>query len=344
MDIIGKGMESLVFIINNEQYPIEQLTGYTELKEGVYYLCGEYLYRYIGKCSLAELRKEFGVIGVVANRKMVHGFEDAPDEVKELYSASNIYNKKDLTEHNSDSILESYLNNYKMNNNLVIANHRKVVNTGELYIPDLNEEDDALTRLMKLMIRHLKINRREYKSNFDKDYSFDNLVSALNGATVNMSITKFLTWCDLLQLNWKFELDDNGEDPEHPVGHIENSNHSMATVDYGEDGNGIFKVPLSDDDDPLKRLIKVCVIKKNMVLADYRDKGSTPHLINNMRSALKRKGRMMFPYFTYWCEILGMKYLITLEKDGYVETSDTCFQVSLEQENYNNAHAEDESW
>ena len=345
MDVISKGENSLVFLVDNECYPVEQLTNDKELKQDVYYLCGEYLYRFIGRCHLSELRKQFGVIGIIANRTMVHGYDDAPDEIKDKYSSRNVCIKSDLENHDMDSILTSYMNNYKMNNNLVIANHRKVVNTGELFIPDLNEKDDALTRLMKLMIRHLKINRREYKNNFDKDYSFDNLISALNGATVNMSITKFLTWCDLLQLNWKFELDDNGTDPEHPVGHIEISNNHSATEDYGEDIPGVFKVPLKDNDDPLKRLIKICVIRKKMVLAEYRDKGSTPHLINNMRSALKRDGRMMFPYFTYWCEILGMNYLITLEKDGFIETSDTCFQIPIENYCITNVDEEDRtSW
>ena len=333
MDIIGKDVNSLVFMLDGKEYPVEQLTNNTQLKTGIYYLCGEYLYRYIGECHITELRRQHGVIGIVGTRTMVNGYDNAPDDIKEKYHMNNVYLKEDLENNDINSILTSYMNNYKMNKNLVIANHRKVVNTGELFIPDLNEKDDALTRLMKLMIRHLKINRREYKSNFDKDYSFDNLVSALNGATVNMSITKFLTWCDLLQLNWKFELDDNGDDPEHPVGHIEISNEHSATVDYGEEIPGVFRVPLKDNDDPLKRLIKICVIKKKMVLSEYRDKGSTPHLINNMRSALKRDGRMMFPYFTYWCEILGMNYLITLEKDGYVETSETCFQIPIERIN-----------
>ena len=84
------------------------------------------------------------------------------------------------------------------------------------------------------------------------------------------------------------------------------------SCEFGESDKRIFKVPLVEGEDPLKRLIKVALIKMNVDLNDYKDKGSTPHLINNMRSALKRSSKMMMPYFVYWCEILGVDYLLTI--------------------------------
>lgn len=233
-----------------------------------------------------------------------------------------------------------------MKNNLVIDNKKKLVDTGNAYIPELKENDDAMTRIMKLMIIHMGVVLTNHKGKFDKEYSLDNMRSAINGATVNMTITKFLAWCHLLDLDWEFRLEDNGTDELNPLSEpIVISNYNTPWIECGESEEGVFKVPLTEGEDPLKRIIKVCVIKKHMSLADYKHKGSTPHLINNMRSALRRSSRMMFPYFVYWCEVLGVDYILTLKnpKDGYVVRADVNYKSSeyMNHEVYNNSDGED---
>ena len=49
-----------------------------------------------------------------------------------------------------------------------------------------------------------------------------------------------------------------------------------------------------------------------------------------MRSALKRSSRMMFPYFVYWCEILGVNYTLRLinPEDDHVEEADVNYKSS----------------
>ena len=61
-----------------------------------------------------------------------------------------------------------------------------------------------------------------------------------------------------------------------------------------------------------------------MCLIDYKDKGSTPHLLNNMRSSLKRNGRMMIAYFISWCEILGVDFHLRVinPEDGVMYEAD----------------------
>ena len=332
---VGNGERNTITFMTpeGEELPVMKLPDdFSKLRYDTMYPIGEYLYRYRGQLGSAnkKYRAEAGTILKIGDVYTVVSFEDATDAEKNIFHVKNTILETDES-NDLDIILAEYTANYRMKNNLVVDNKKKLMNTGEYYIPELKENDDALTRIMKLMIIHVGVILNNHRGKFDKEYSLDNMRSAINGATVNMTITKFLAWCDLLNLEWEFILEDNGTDFRNPLLEpIIISSKEPLWVECGKSEPNIFKVPLSEGEDPLKRLIKVCIIKKHMVLADYKEKGSTPHLLNNMRSALKRSSRMMFPYFVYWCEILGVNYTLRLinPEDGHIEEADVNYKSS----------------
>lgn len=337
-------MGELMFIREDgTEIPVKNIPkDLTKIRMNTGYTIGDYIYQYRGVLS-RETKKYLttpGSILRIADNYVVCNFDKATDVEKRLNNISHTYWVDEKI--SSEDIIDEYIYNYKMGNNLIIGNEMKLANTGELYIPELKEEDDALTRIMKLMIIHKKIVLSNYSDKTDKDYSIDNLRSGLNGATINMAVTKFLEWCKLLDLEWEFRLIDNGTDTSNPIlNNLVIGTHKDLWLDINEYAEpNIFQVACNEGEDPLKRLIKVCIIEKQIVLSEYKDRGSTPHLINNMRSALKRKSRMMFPYFTYWCEILGVDFVFKLidPLDGHIETAG----VDYRQDQYTRLQNRDE--
>lgn len=318
--IIGNNDEYVYINSANAPHDIHDIPNDpNDMKVGEYYIIGNMVYLFEGELSeLNETTLPEGSMGMFHSRFYVNTIS----KNSELYndrSTSRISSRSDYERDMTDvdSILQRYISNYNSGNNLARNVENKLKNTGDVYVPQIKDTDDVLTRMMKLMIIDKGVILSNYKDkcNGQKDYNIDNLRSALNGTTVNMTVTKFLSWCKLLGLEWKFEICDDPdiENPRYPlIEPVSISWDQDLTFDVGPLEPGIFKVPVSEKDDPLKKLVKYAVWKKKMVLVEYRDKGSTPHLINNMRSALKRGSKMMITYFVFWCELLNITYNFTL--------------------------------
>lgn len=298
----------------NVPYDIDNIPrDYNDMVAGRYYILGDMIYYYAGDVTHSS-ELEPGSIGRFNDHRFLINRLSEEDDIFEERKIESIIPKDEYEEatKNVNHIINSYMTNFKNGHNLAKGLEDKMKNTGETYVPTIKDTDDVLTRMMKLMIIDLKVVLNNYRDKTDKEYSIDNLRSALNGTTLNMTITKFLSWCNILGLEWKFEIfDDPDLDVPHPYPLGEKiyiSHDHDLDIDFGPSQPGIFCVPLNKDDDPLKKLVKVAVWKKHMVLSEYKDKGSTPHLLNNMRSALKRKSKMMITYFIFWAEILGFTY------------------------------------
>ena len=303
-----------------------------ELKQGVYYidLVSMCIYKYIGEvkgivsneCTPGCICKHNGKY--IINRIKVNEEDPIPkNSVRYITFKSEI----DRLKNNRDvsSVIDRYVNGYEHGYNRVRYVESKTRNSGNVYIPELKASDDVLTRLIKRMIIKKQIVLNDHKTEGVKDYFIDNLRSALNGTTKNTTISKFLDWCKLLDLDWRIEVDNDDLIPdimaplEHP---LVIARDISLWEDFGVVEKGIYKVPLNQNDDPLKRLIKVAVIQKRVVPSKYKNKGSNPHLFNNMMSGLKRDSKMMLKYFIYWCEILELTYTITLTDGEHTEIAD----------------------
>lgn len=286
---------------------------YDDMVPMEYYVLGTHVYQFIGAVFTKKATRE-GTIYKLNGDYYITEYES--DEASERFHEDNVISKRRYEEtmqwkvRNVDDIADQYLREH--DTNLVERNRNKLLNTGDVFIPELKDTDDPMERVIKLVVLNMKLKLNERRGAFTKEYSLDNLRSALNGATKNMSILKFLMWCELLNLDWEFSLINADDNVFHPLQEpVTISNHKPLSMDIPEEvKKGIFNVPIEEKDDPLKKLIKVAIFKKVVYLKDYKDKGTTAHLINNMRSGLKGKQKMSVPCAMNWCEILDMILII----------------------------------
>lgn len=280
-----------------------------------YYVIGSHIYKFIGRAYSSKDVKP-GSIYVLGDIYCIKEYDNDDDKIK--YGVENIvdgdcYERSISSWKNTpiDKIATSYIADY--DSNIMSINKSKLANTGDVFIPELDEADDPMNRIIKLMVLNMKIKLNERRGSFDKEYEIDNLRSGLNGATKYMSITKFLMWCNLLNLDWEFSATNSDDNIMNPLPEpVTITNKNDLWVDIKDVPKGIFAVELDKDEDPLKRLIKVAIWKKQIRLKDYKSKGSTSHLINNLRSGLKGKQKMSIQGALTWSEILDFILVIKI--------------------------------
>lgn len=284
------------------------------------YLIGDTIYKYRGRCSLDNIIP--GTIFTVEDRNYV---EEHDEEHKELYNIQFVMSKREYDKRTNDSdnmadMLKQYTNNYRANNNILRSGNIKIVPSGEIYMPELSPDDDPLERITKLMLRHMKLVLNDFRGQFSKKHGLDNIKSALNGATKNMSIVKFISWCDTLGLEWEITFDNVSPNVDLPLSKpiIISSTKSYPWVEIPEETKNCFTVKLTEGEDPLKRGIKLVLNEKRLDLKDYKHKSPTLHLLNNMKAALKSKQKMTLPYCINWSEIIDIiiSFKIINPKDG----------------------------
>lgn len=84
------------------------------------------------------------------------------------------------------------------------------------FTPIVNTGDDYLKRLVKYIIIKKDVDINRYKSVMDTPYALTNMKSALC-ATTKMSVTNFLMWVELLQVDFSILVTDNGVDKVNPL-------------------------------------------------------------------------------------------------------------------------------
>lgn len=297
-------------IVDNDTKIISPLPNdFNNMIVGEYYPVGNYVYKFIGSVDkLIDIPK--GTIAVTNGRYFIN---DHDDDGKYRYSVNTIFDRNDSDESFED-IVGDYESSYDEGHNVMKVIKNKLVNSGAVYKPEFNDSDDALQRIIKQMIHYKNIILSDYKENFDKDYILDNLRSSLDGNTTHMTTKKFILWCDkVLYCDWRFSVYDDGINVENPLNcELVTTNDYLLELDDDLVSKCNEDIKLDKSDDPLKRLIKCAIIKKNICLKDYKSKGSTGHLLNNMRSTLRNKTRMSIIYFMNWCEILDLIYNLSI--------------------------------
>lgn len=308
--------------LSDKVLPVIELVdeNFGKLDENHFYLIGDYIYSYERHGSINRLKP--GTICTIGEKNYV---EPHLAENKDLYTQNFIMSKReyDSRVNSSDNLLDmvkDYIDNYKKSNNLILSGNIKIVPSGEIYMPELDPEDDPLERVTKLMLRHMKLVLNDYRGKCGKKHVIDNIKSALNGATKNMSIVKFISWCNMLELEWEIVFDNSAPDVPLPLYKpiVLSSNVEYPWADIPKETKTCFTVPLDIGEDPLKRGIKLVLDQKRLDLKDYRHRSPTPHLLNNMKSALKSKQKMTLPYCMNWVEIidLSISFKLLNPKDG----------------------------
>lgn len=290
---------------------------------GSYYHMGDLVLPYLGKFpSETEVKNhyEFGIALIDDHKNPIHiisGIWQNDPINQRRCSDQNIamgdYGNELSQDLTPDMVIDRYLEAWDAGRNLATKIKIDSGTGGDLYIPKQREEDSPLERILKLMIISMRVVSSEQRKKLSDDYEYDNMVSSLDGATKHMSIIKFLEWTKLLDLKWEFSVFDLDDAP-YPL-------ERMLTITNEDDGwvdiippedKEYFVVPLLEGEDPFKRIIKLALYYKMVPTSIYRKKGSTPHQINNMKSALRSKQKMTSDYFAIWCELLSMGSSFTL--------------------------------
>lgn len=79
----------------------------------------------------------------------------------------------------------------------------------------------------------------------------------------------------------------------------------------------VYTPTMKDTDDFLKKLIKTTLLEKAINLNRLKSKGPEAYSVSNMKTALQNDTKMSVSNFVKWCELLGIKFEIVVEDNGF---------------------------
>lgn len=83
-----------------------------------------------------------------------------------------------------------------------------------------------------------------------------------------------------------------------------------------------FYVPIIyDDDDFLKKIVKMIIIEKGIDINRLKSKTDLPYMLPNMKTALQNKTKMSVNYFMAWMELLGCTIDVGIKDNGVDKTN-----------------------
>lgn len=197
--------EEPVFVNGDSYYAIEMVGRHFE--DCAAYVIGEYVYPYRGTVTVDDNFNKL-IPGIYKYNNLYHYVPVRTKIEKDVYSVDNI------TSISLKSIWNEVTNNKE---NFITEEDREMINSNvKEYRPTVKDTDDALKKLIKEAIIEKGVNVNLYKGVFDKKHGLTNTKSTLNSKT-NLTILKFFQWCELLGLNYKISVYDNGTDKYYPL-------------------------------------------------------------------------------------------------------------------------------
>ena len=188
-------------------YSVVPFTYEIELVKNTGYLKDGYVYIYRGDISKKKKYKS----GIFTDRKGNVMFAMSEDE-KEKFAFENV---KDDSIH---SILEHAKKiNPKLKNKIM----KDINNSSDIYIPELDENDDFLKHLVKLILQTKKIDLKDHKSKFKKSHDLTNIKASLetktspDGKRGSLTMNNLLKWLEILEMDIEviFRDSETSEDP-----------------------------------------------------------------------------------------------------------------------------------
>lgn len=198
-------MSNLVTTIKGEIYKVVEYDPEMKLKTGFAYIKNNIIYPYKGE-YVSGIRNEPGLYYVGKKKENIHYFVK-PFAIRHgtgylLNEAREINTKNilDIIEHEGLIDIDSD----------IILSER-----GKLFVPRISDDDNFLSRLIKRAIVIKKVDLNDYKNRFKSEYELNNYRRALlqNG---NMSVDKFLKWCEVLDISFEITCFD-GNNPAQPM-------------------------------------------------------------------------------------------------------------------------------
>lgn len=197
--------EEPVFINGDSYYSIEMLGN--KFENCAAYVVGDYVYPFRGSVTVDD---DFDKLepGIYKYNGTYYYVPVKSKIEKETYSTENI------TSISLSSIWDEVTNNKE---NFITEEDREMINSNvKEYRPTVKDTDDPLKKLIKEAIIEKGVNVNLYKGAFDKKHGLTNTKSTLNSKT-NLTILKFFQWCELLGLNYRISVYDNGTDKYYPL-------------------------------------------------------------------------------------------------------------------------------
>lgn len=105
------------------------------------------------------------------------------------------------------------------------------------YKPIINESDDFMKKMIKQAILVKGINIKMYQERMPNKYIITNLKSALSGST-KMTVTTFVSWCDILGLDFTLTIKSRDDGDGHPLGGEIVFDSYKGTMEFIEDERG----------------------------------------------------------------------------------------------------------
>lgn len=221
--------EDPVFINGDSYFRIGTLGG--KLQECEAYVIGDYVYPYWGKTSLDDDLDKLPVGIYMHNGDYVYRPVKTNNE-KEFCSIDNIA---------STSVSAIWKEVESNLDNFISDEDREMINNNvKEYRPTIKPSDDPLKKLIKQAIIDKGVNVNLFKGVFDEKHGLTNIKSTLSNSS-NLTMLKFLQWCEMLNLNFKISVYDNGADNYYPLLHELN-------YDSGK-GTDVFSDALLENDD-----------------------------------------------------------------------------------------------
>lgn len=217
-------------------YQVKPFNYEEELTKDVGYLKDGYVYIYRGDISKKRKYKS----GLFTNDKNDYMFF-LDDSEKELFAFDKI---KD------DSIVSIIRRANNINPKIQHKIMKDINKSTDIYVPELDENDDFLKHLVKLMLIEKKISLKDYKDKFKKTHDITNIKASLDtktspdGKRGALTINNLLKWVDLLDMDILIEFKDskNSIDPSNKIFRYD-STTGYEVIDLGEED--------SDDEEEL---------------------------------------------------------------------------------------------
>lgn len=211
-------------------YQTKPFTYEETLELNTAYIKDGYVYIYRG--DVAKMRKYSS--GIFTDKKGNVMFTLSDDE-KDIYDVANV----------RDDSISSILEQAKRISPTLKRRIIKDINkSSDIYVPELDENDDFLKHLIKLILLEKKIDLKEHKDKFKKAHDATNLKASLEAKTSsdgkkgNLTMPNLLKWLEILEMKIDVTISD-GEHSEDPC---------FKTFSYKAD-DGYLVTPIEGYDD-----------------------------------------------------------------------------------------------
>lgn len=211
-----------------------------ELEKNVGYFRNGYVYIYRGDISRQKKYKN----GIFTDKKGNIFFVLDPEE-------SDKYAFDKIKDDSIQSIIKQATNiDPKLKRKIM----RQITDSSDLYLPELNPNDDFLKHLVKLILHEKKIDIKQFKHKFTKSHGITNIKAALetktspDGKKGSLTVNNLLKWMELLDMDIEVIFRDSDES-EMPCGKEFRYSSQDGYSTKWADGYSYMNEEMIDDND-----------------------------------------------------------------------------------------------